>query len=286
LLTEDKKALKKTIQSRNKVRFRLDDDVSSTSDNSKSKSNSDVINSSSSQKYKIPKDDTIYTHRKESIDSTSCLSDYNKTNNLDQQTNYESKFEIISRSLINKKELMNKLIMINSTASTSSSDNENEEIDYELNKTLPPLNKPITTKKPDSADSPNNSNILKVYLENQTVKSFKYDTNTTVKDVLNCLKDKLSLNFIEFFGLCIKLNNEKYLSKFLLLDESKPLYKLDELVNGDQNNNSNTFQCLFRFVFVPSNYQFLMNHDQNSFNYLYEQVIFFNAVFCQIFIDI
>ena len=34
-------------------------------------------------------------------------------------------------------------------------------------------------------------NVLKVYLENGQTKSFKYDSSTTVSDVLNSLQQKL-----------------------------------------------------------------------------------------------
>ena len=57
------------------------------------------------------------------------------------------------------------------------------------------------------ATNESDDSILKVYLENQVVKSFKYDQNTCVKDVLNCLKDKLCINYINFYGLVLKLNN-------------------------------------------------------------------------------
>ncbi len=108
--------------------------------------------------------------------------------------------------------------------------------------------------------------ILKVYLENQVVKSFKYDQNTCVKDVLNCLKDKLCINYINFYGLVLKLNNHNCVSSFIVLEETRQLCKLKEQYGNDLN-----YLCMFRFLFVPSNYQFIISNDEISFNYLYEQ---------------
>ena len=73
----------------------------------------------------------------------------------------------------------------------------------------------------DNKNSSNNNNnnsescVLRVFLENQTIKSFKYDKNTCVRDVLVCLRDKLNIKFIEYFGLVVKLNNENFVSKFI-----------------------------------------------------------------------
>ncbi len=176
---------------------------------------------------------------------------------------------------------MNKLIAINSNSTESYYESINI-FDENKNQSMRKSNKKSSSlDRQKQIFSETSTNILKVHLENQTIKSFKYDQNTTVKDVLNCLKEKLNLNFIEYFGLCIRLNNEKYISKYILLDETRPLYKLNELVysvtsfdtNNDHTNLS--YQCLFRFIFTPSSYQFLMRNDENSFSYLYEQVFYF-----------
>jgi hypothetical protein len=238
-----------------------------------------------SHKLKL-KDDTKFHQNNEIIDDNTESTQNHNQNEIDDK--YESKFDAISRSLINKKELMNKLIAI----SSNNTDSYYESINI-LDENRNHGTSRRSNKKSSSLDrqkqhqSENNANILKVHLENQTIKSFKYDQNTTVKDVLNCLKEKLNLNFIEYFGLCIRVNNEKYISKYILLDETRPLYKLNEVVYSvtsfDTNNNSDqtntTYQCLFRFIFTPSSYQFLMKYDENSFNYLYEQVILLRLIY-------
>lgn len=109
--------------------------------------------------------------------------------------------------------------------------------------------------------------IFKVYLENQVVKSFKYDKNTTVKDVLLCLKDKLSIRIIDYFGLVVRLANDiDCVSKYILIDETQHLYKIRERF-GDK------MICMLRFVFVPNNYRDLIANDENAFKYLFEQSV-------------
>ncbi|RNA09174.1 FERM and PDZ domain-containing 4-like isoform X1 [Brachionus plicatilis] len=109
--------------------------------------------------------------------------------------------------------------------------------------------------------------IFKVSLENQNVKSFKYDKNTTVKDVLQCLKEKLSIKTMDYFGLVIRLSNEfDCVSKYILIDEMQHLFSIREKFG--QN-----FICMLRFVFIPSNYQELSAFDENALSYLYEQSV-------------
>ena len=144
--------------------------------------------------------------------------------------------------------------------------------------------------------------ILKVHLENNTVKSFKFDKNTCVRDVLASLNCKLNINLIEYFGLVVKLNGENSISKLIFLDENLHLYKINQiygckkqskslLANCDELNeeidddetasetnirsSDNGYDCLFRFIFIPSNYENLLAFDPNAFNYLYEQVKIF-----------
>ena len=118
-----------------------------------------------------------------------------------------------------------------------------------------------------SVDQSTTDHILKVYLENQGVKSFKYDSNTCVRDVLICLKEKLFLNFIEYFGLVIRSNEKNCVSNFVLLEETRHLHNIREQFGHEEAS----FQCMLRFVFVPANFEALIQNDENAFNYLYEQ---------------
>uniref|UniRef100_A0A8D0CBG7 FERM and PDZ domain containing 1 n=1 Tax=Salvator merianae TaxID=96440 RepID=A0A8D0CBG7_SALMN len=62
-------------------------------------------------------------------------------------------------------------------------------------------------------------NVLKVYLENGQTKAFKFDTNTTVKDIILTLKEKLSIRNIDYFALVLE---EQYnVLKMYLLHEDE-----------------------------------------------------------------
>ncbi|KAM4809915.1 FERM and PDZ domain-containing protein 1 [Rhinophrynus dorsalis] len=106
-------------------------------------------------------------------------------------------------------------------------------------------------------------NVLKVYLENGQTKAFKFETKTTVKDIILTLKEKLSINIIEHFALALE---EQYnISKLYLLHE-------DELIEQVvQKRESHDYRCLFRVCFVPKDPLALMQEDPVTFEYLYLQ---------------
>ena len=47
-------------------------------------------------------------------------------------------------------------------------------------------------------------NVLKVFLENGQTKSFKYDSSTTVQDVIDSLQLKLGLSSTNHFALVVE----------------------------------------------------------------------------------
>ncbi|XP_048358712.1 FERM and PDZ domain-containing protein 1 [Sphaerodactylus townsendi] len=106
-------------------------------------------------------------------------------------------------------------------------------------------------------------NILKVYLENGQTKAFKFDTSTTVKDIILTLKEKLSIRSIEHFALVLE---EQYnvLKMYLLHD--------DELITQVvQKKESHNYRCLFRICFIPRDPLDLLQQDPVAFEYLYLQ---------------
>uniref|UniRef100_A0A2D4HFF0 PDZ domain-containing protein n=1 Tax=Micrurus lemniscatus lemniscatus TaxID=129467 RepID=A0A2D4HFF0_MICLE len=108
-------------------------------------------------------------------------------------------------------------------------------------------------------------NVLKVYLENGQTKAFKFETNTTVKDIVLTLKEKLSIRSIEHFALVLE---EQYnvLKTYLLHD--------DELIEQVvQKKESHDYRCLFRVCFIPRDPLHLLQEDPVAFEYLYLQVI-------------
>lgn len=292
LLTEDKKAIKKSSQPKNKVRFQLDNDPK-------------IFRSPSSSSIKTAKTNKFHTYENQNDLKIE------KTTSCTKPKGDELNIELV-KSINNHLKPscgMSNPMMSNSTPSISSTNSNLQQ---------------------------NQTSILKVYLENRAIKSFKYDRNTCVKEVLSCLKDKLSINNIEYFGLVLKPSNQQSISKFILLHEMQHLYEInetylrnagydddtidsscssddensDELADADvEDYNCNekriegdddkpplrklaaaaavanekqrkrrlrkpiSYVCLFRFVFVPSDFQELNRTDENAFNYLYEQVI-------------
>lgn len=66
-------------------------------------------------------------------------------------------------------------------------------------------------------------NVMKVYLENGQTKSFKYDSATTVSDVLNSLQQKLGFKSMDHFSLCVEHVKSIRKNKLTLLDPAESL---------------------------------------------------------------
>ncbi|KAM9262905.1 FERM and PDZ domain-containing protein 1 [Morus bassanus] len=106
-------------------------------------------------------------------------------------------------------------------------------------------------------------NILKVYLENGQTKAFRFETNTTVKDIVLTLKEKLSIRNIAHFALALE---EQYnVAKIHLLHEEE---LIEQVV---QKRESHDYRCLFRVCFVPKDPLDLLQEDPVAFEYLYLQ---------------
>ncbi|NWR65068.1 FRPD1 protein, partial [Bucorvus abyssinicus] len=106
-------------------------------------------------------------------------------------------------------------------------------------------------------------NVLKVYLENGQTKAFRFETSTTVKDIVLTLKEKLSLRSIAHFSLALE---EQYnVAKIHLLHEEE---LIDQVV---QKRESHDYRCLFRVCFVPKDPLDLLQEDPIAFEYLYLQ---------------
>ncbi|XP_060688314.1 FERM and PDZ domain-containing protein 1-like [Hemiscyllium ocellatum] len=105
--------------------------------------------------------------------------------------------------------------------------------------------------------------ILKVYLENGQTKAFRFEKNTTVKDIILTLKSKLSIRCIEHFALVLK---ERYtVNKIYILHD-------DELIEQVvQKPEPRDYRCLFRVCFLPRDPLVLLQDDPVTFEYLYSQ---------------
>ncbi|XP_051013473.1 FERM and PDZ domain-containing protein 1 [Acomys russatus] len=106
-------------------------------------------------------------------------------------------------------------------------------------------------------------NVLKVYLENGQTKAFKFEANTTVKDIILTVKEKLSIRCIEYFALALE---EQYsVSRLHLLYEEE---LIQQVVEREDSQDS---RCLFRVCFVPKDPLDLLKEDPVAFEYLYLQ---------------
>ncbi|NXN72753.1 FRPD1 protein, partial [Himantopus himantopus] len=106
-------------------------------------------------------------------------------------------------------------------------------------------------------------NVLKVYLENGQTKAFRFETSTTVKDIVLTLKEKLSIRNIAHFSLALE---EQYnVAKIHLLHEEE---LIEQVV---QKRESHDYRCLFRVCFVPKDPLDLLQEDPVAFEYLYLQ---------------
>ncbi|XP_037653242.1 FERM and PDZ domain-containing protein 1 [Choloepus didactylus] len=106
-------------------------------------------------------------------------------------------------------------------------------------------------------------NVLKLYLENGQTKAFKFEANTTVKDIILTVKEKLSIRSIEYFALALE---EQYsISRLHLLHEEELIQQVVE------REESQDYRCLFRVCFVPKDPLDLLKEDPVAFEYLYLQ---------------
>ncbi|CAH2223128.1 FERM and PDZ domain-containing 4, partial [Pelobates cultripes] len=111
-------------------------------------------------------------------------------------------------------------------------------------------------------------NVLKVYLENGQTKSFRFDSGTSIKDVILTLQEKLSIKCIEHFSLMLEQRTEGAGTKLLLLHEQETLTQISKVT---QRPSSHTMRCLFRISFVPKDPIDLLRRDPVAFEYLYVQ---------------
>ncbi|XP_026860698.2 FERM and PDZ domain-containing protein 3 isoform X6 [Electrophorus electricus] len=108
-------------------------------------------------------------------------------------------------------------------------------------------------------------NVLKVFLENGQIKSFTFDSRTTVRDVISSLQDRLSLRYIEHFALVLESGGLDQNQRLHLLQESQPL---SHVVHRTYFQG---MKCLFRICFFPKDPADLLRRDPAAFEYLYIQ---------------
>ncbi|XP_050308771.1 FERM and PDZ domain-containing protein 4 [Anthonomus grandis grandis] len=112
---------------------------------------------------------------------------------------------------------------------------------------------------------PQMANVLKVFLENGQTKSFKYDTWTTVQDVINSLQAKLCIKASEYFSLVVEHIKSLKRNKLTLLDPQ------DSIARIASQPGAHKLRCLFRVTFVPITAASLAQKDLNGLDYLFNQ---------------
>nr|XP_057906515.1 FERM and PDZ domain-containing protein 4-like isoform X4 [Doryrhamphus excisus] len=108
-------------------------------------------------------------------------------------------------------------------------------------------------------------NVLKVYLENGQTKSFRFDSSTSIKDVILTLQEKLSIKCIEHFSLMLEERIEGCGNRLLLLHEQEMLAQVTRRPGSDK------MKCFFRISFMPRDPVELLRRDAVAFEYLYVQ---------------
>ncbi|XP_076368098.1 uncharacterized protein LOC143255775 isoform X2 [Tachypleus tridentatus] len=124
---------------------------------------------------------------------------------------------------------------------------------------------PLFSPTPFESCVPCMPNVLKVFLENYQTKSFKYDSTTTVQDVISSLHEKLSIQCPDHFGLIVEHIKSFKKNRLTLLDPKETLSKIAA------RPGAHNLRCLFRVTFVPIDAYDLLQKDPIAFEYLYVQ---------------
>uniref|UniRef100_G1PL70 FERM and PDZ domain containing 4 n=1 Tax=Myotis lucifugus TaxID=59463 RepID=G1PL70_MYOLU len=107
-------------------------------------------------------------------------------------------------------------------------------------------------------------NVLKVYLENGQTKSFRFDSSTSIKNILLRLKKKIPSDDLVSQNLAVALRVDTW-GQIILCCGPSLLFQVT------QRPSSHKMRCLFRISFVPKDPIDLLRRDPVAFEYLYVQ---------------
>ncbi|GFV93743.1 FERM and PDZ domain-containing protein 4 [Trichonephila clavipes] len=124
---------------------------------------------------------------------------------------------------------------------------------------------PLYSPSPVDGNVPFLPNVLKVFLENGQTKSFKYDSTTTVQDVLNSLFEKLSIKCVNHFCLATEHVKITRKNRLTILDPKDTLTKIAA------KPGAHHLRCVLRVTYVPKDAYDLLQKDPIAFEYLYLQ---------------
>uniref|UniRef100_A0A8R1I3A9 FERM and PDZ domain-containing protein 4 n=1 Tax=Caenorhabditis japonica TaxID=281687 RepID=A0A8R1I3A9_CAEJA len=110
-------------------------------------------------------------------------------------------------------------------------------------------------------------NVLRVYLENGQTRSFKYDAETRVTDILESIWEKLQITAKSHFSLALEYSLGARTSRISLLRPDCRIKSIIDLPNSDH------LRCVFRLSFAPSDAFILLLRDPKSLEYYYQQCV-------------
>ncbi|KRZ62934.1 FERM and PDZ domain-containing protein 4 [Trichinella nativa] len=109
--------------------------------------------------------------------------------------------------------------------------------------------------------------VIKIYLENGQSKSFRYETETKIQDMLVRLAEKLNIRLVDHFALNFEYPVGPRTTKLMTIEPEKQICQALSEVHAQQ------FRCLLRFSFMPVDFASLLEADKNAFLYLYNQSV-------------
>ncbi|KRX76306.1 FERM and PDZ domain-containing protein 4 [Trichinella sp. T6] len=109
--------------------------------------------------------------------------------------------------------------------------------------------------------------VIKIYLENGQSKSFRYETETKIQDMLVRLAEKLNIRLVDHFALNFEYPVGPRTTKLMTIEPEKQICQALSEVHAQQ------FRCLLRFNFMPVDFASLLEADKNAFLYLYNQSV-------------
>lgn len=124
---------------------------------------------------------------------------------------------------------------------------------------------PLFSQSPCDSPLPVVYNVLKVYLENNQTRTFKYDTCTTVQDVLNSLIIKLGIKCPQYYTLCTEHIRSHGITKLTILSPEDIIWKVAA------KPGAHSLRCILRMTFVSTDIDSIFESDRVSFDYLYDQ---------------
>ncbi|KAI6214929.1 CBN-FRM-8 protein [Aphelenchoides besseyi] len=109
--------------------------------------------------------------------------------------------------------------------------------------------------------------VLRVYLENGQTRSFSYDSNTTVQNILDNLTEKLHVRLCAHFALAVEQSISLAPARLSLLLNTR---RIESLAISPL---SSRLRCRLRIAFPPVDLVAYSVNDPSGFDYFYQQCV-------------